>query len=80
VLYACKGEHTLFIGQREREREKEIGREGGIYIYEERLECGRALCLQWCSHPLLWSEREMEGERERGRERDNEKERVRKRE
>ncbi len=43
---------------------------------EEHLECGRALCLQGCAHPLHWSERE------RGREieREKEKERVRKRE
>jgi hypothetical protein len=28
VLYACKGEHTLFTSQRERERKIERKREG----------------------------------------------------
>jgi hypothetical protein len=71
VLYACKGEHTLFTSQRERESEKE-GKN------EERLERRRDLCLQGCAHPLQWSEREREkarekegeGEGERGRERE----------
>jgi hypothetical protein len=48
---------------------------------EECLECGLALCLQGCAHPLYRSEREgVKRERKRGRERErkkeNEKERV----
>ncbi len=49
------------------EREKEVEKEGDN---EECLECGHALCLQRCVHPLHRSERE------RGR-RDIEKERGR---
>ncbi len=49
---------------------------------EERLECGCALCLQGCAHPLHWSERERERNRERERyiNREIERERERKRE
>jgi hypothetical protein len=38
VLYACKGAHTLFTGQRERgrEREREREREIGREIEKER--------------------------------------------
>jgi hypothetical protein len=41
---------------------------------EERLECGRALCLQGYTHPLHWSEREREREREIKKERGRERE------
>ncbi len=46
-------------------------------------ECGRALCLQGCTHPLNRSERVRERERGRERkerERESEKERERERE
>ncbi len=48
-------------------------------LKEECLECGRALCLQGCAHPLHQSERERytERERERERKRKREKEGVR---
>jgi hypothetical protein len=35
-LYACKGEHTLFTGQRERKREREREREGERETERER--------------------------------------------
>jgi hypothetical protein len=41
-FYACKGAHTLFAGQRERERESEA----------------EFLCLQGCALPLRQPERE----------------------
>ncbi len=59
-----EGEHSYhnFYGENEEPGSWSLSR-------EECLECGHALCLQECVHPLHWSERG----------RDREKERVRKR-
>ncbi len=57
----------------ERERERESKKEGEN---EERLECGHALCLQGCAHPLHWSERERWKEIKRERERERERESI----
>ncbi len=67
VLYAYKGAGvlSLFIS---------ISVPCSISLIGEEGECGRALCLQGCSHHLHRSERERERERKRERVRKRERE------